>query len=78
MGKSIGSITIIATYENEKYIYEITVSERDDGIPIESVKFLEGTHVMTVESTYTPPIKRWIMGRIKKIRKEYNKKRWKK
>ena len=55
-GKSVGKVTITATYENEKYKCEITVSEGDAGIAVESVKFPDGTLVMTVGSTYTPAV----------------------
>ena len=55
-GKSVGKVTITATYEGNKYECIITVSEGDAGIAVESVKFGEGTLIMSVGSTYTPSI----------------------
>ena len=55
-GISEGKATITATYENEKYTCEITVSKGEAGIAIEKVTFNEGTLVMTVGSTYTPVV----------------------
>ena len=53
---SAGETTIIARYENEKYTCNIKVSEGDSGIAIESIKFGDGTLVMSVGSTYTPVV----------------------
>ena len=56
-GVSPGKATITAKYENEKYTCEVTVTEGDEGIAIEKVKFAnDGTLVMSVGSTYTPTI----------------------
>ena len=55
-GVSAGKATITATYEGEKYKCEITVSNGDAGIKVESIKFTEGTIVMSVGSKYTPAV----------------------
>ena len=53
-GLSVGKVTITANYDNKKYKCEITVSGGDAGISVSSVKFPEGSLIMTVGSSYTP------------------------
>ena len=55
-GVSAGQATITATYEGEKYKCEVTVTNGDAGIKVESIKFSEGTIVMSVGSKYTPAV----------------------
>ena len=68
-GVSTGTATITATYEGNKYKCEVTVNTGDSGIKVESVKFADGTIVMSVGSKYTPAVE--VTPSEAKIRNKY-------
>jgi len=47
-----GTVTITGTYNGNKYTCEVTVSEGDASIKVDSLKFPEGVILMPVGSTY--------------------------
>ena len=51
-GVRAGTVTITGTYNGKDYKCEVTVSEGDYSVKVESLKFPEGTILMPVGSTY--------------------------